>query len=236
MTTSSTSPSGWISRLTPILTIVSLRASKRKACVCPCSLRRSLRCSSVFGAIRPIRTLSAEKNTGAMPSVSDGAWLLYDRPPALPVAWVSTALFIAGGHGLISAVHRRCLWSAANRGHFSATYFSAASRTTHATDTLFCRAIPCSVSYSSGGKLTDARCDADDLRVFCLFIPSIAQLSLSFGCTTIHQSGAPGQEEPEEHAELAPVARPASPEERDAVGPRECCRSRTCPPAKRARC
>jgi len=39
-------------------------------------------------------------------------------------------------------------------------YFSVASRTTHANDTFFCFAIVSSVSYTSGGKLIDARTQA----------------------------------------------------------------------------
>jgi hypothetical protein len=41
-------------------------------------------------------------------------------------------------------------------------YFSVASRTTHASDTFFCLAIPSRVSYISDGKLIVAR--IDDVR------------------------------------------------------------------------
>ena len=45
----------------------------------------------------------------------------------------------------------------ASNGHWSARYFSAASRTIQASETLFAAASFSSSLYTSGGKLIDAR-------------------------------------------------------------------------------
>lgn len=52
------------------------------------------------------------------------------------------------------------LYDPASNGHLSAIYFSAASRTTQARDTYFFFAIISRVSYTSTGKLIDARTHA----------------------------------------------------------------------------
>jgi len=56
---------------------------------------------------------------------------------------------------LIDMVHDT--YDLAKSGHFSEMYRSAASRTTHANETFFSLAIVSNVSYTSGGKLMDAR-------------------------------------------------------------------------------
>src|ERR1700728_4316555 len=79
-----------------------------------------------------------------------------------------------------------------NNGHFSAIYFSAASRTTHASETFFSLAMTSSVSYISGGKLIDARIAAAP-SAFIRFASPLVTVAVSYLnlFTTLHHFGEP---------------------------------------------
>src|ERR1035438_5874347 len=68
-------------------------------------------------------------------------------------------------------------------GSSSETYFSVASRTTHARETLFFLAILSRETYVSEGSVTDNRRD-------CSLLGAALELVFSCICTTLHHNGA----------------------------------------------
>jgi len=57
------------------------------------------------------------------------------------------------------------------RGHCSATYFSAASRITHAKETFFCLAMISSEAWISDGKVTDVLVEGSNLVLCAITVP-----------------------------------------------------------------
>lgn len=80
------------------------------------------------------------------------------RKPELLLRDGSVSAMLARAPVRLRFLHRTDLSLADSRsGHWSATYFSLASRTTQARDTFLEAAIRSSSEYSWEGKLTDAR-------------------------------------------------------------------------------